>query len=52
MYMYAFFTVAAIIIATTAHMYLEIFSTTTVSHFTPASWLQFVIKVCFLYSLS
>ena len=31
------FTVAAIIIATIAHMYLEIFSTTTVSRFTLAS---------------
>ena len=33
------FTVAAIIIATIAHMYLEIFSSANVLCFTPASWL-------------
>ena len=43
------FTVAATIIATIAHMYLEIFSTTTVLRFMLASWLKFVIKVCLLY---
>ena len=34
------FTVAAIlIVATVAHMYLEMFSTANVLRFTPASWL-------------
>ena len=46
------FTEATIILATVAHMYLEMFSTTNVSRFTPASWLQCVIKVYLLYILS